>query len=253
MCLTVFAYQTDPEYPLIFASNRDEFYDRPAQHATFWYDYPTLLAGRDLKAGGTWLGLTKDHRFAAITNYRDMTSTKKDAPSRGDIVTNYLTSDKPAPVFLDELHRRADLYNGFNLIAGTTDKLWYYSNQKKVVEEIEPGIHTLSNAFLNTPWPKTEKAKRFFTNILDSDRSNEKLFEILRDKERFPNHLLPSTGLSPDMERVVSSIFITSENYGTRCSTIIKADPTTVGNTSFNELTYKPGTSEAEKRVAYSF
>lgn len=255
MCLTVFAFQTDPDYPLIFASNRDEFYDRPAQPATFWYDHPTLLAGRDLKAGGTWLGITTEHRFAAITNYRDMNSIKENAPSRGDIVADYLTSGLSAPYFLSKLKNEAHLYNGFNLLAGTSTELWYYTNEQDNIVQVKPGIHTLSNAFLNTPWPKTEKARSGFTSILqnDRDRLKPKIFELLKDDEQFPDDRLPSTGLPPDMERLVSSIFITSDNYGTRCSTLIKADPSPGGKSEFTEKSFKPGTKEMDVNVSYAF
>lgn len=255
MCLTVFAFQADPKYPLIFASNRDEFYDRPAKPATFWYDHPTLLAGRDLKAGGTWLGITSDHRFAAITNYRDMENNKENAPSRGDIVAEYLTSGKKAPDFLKKLQATADQYNGFNLLAGTITELWYYSNQIDTITKVKPGIHTLSNAFLDTPWPKTEKAEACFTQILKHRRENldEEVFRLLKDREIFPDYRLPSTGLSPEMERLVSSIFITSERYGTRCSTVIKADPGPEGKTTFIEKTYKKGTEQVNGTVMYQF
>lgn len=255
MCLTVFAFHTDPEYPLIFASNRDEFYERPAQPATFWYDHPALLAGRDLKAGGTWLGITSNHRFAAITNYRDLKSIKQNAPSRGDIVTDYLTSGLNAPDFLNKLKNKADQYNGFNLLAGTTTELWYYSNEQDKIVKVEPGIHSLSNAFLNTPWPKTEKAKSGFTSILQNNRDhmNPEIFELLKDDEQFPDKFLPSTGLSIEMERRVSSIFIKSENYGTRCSTLIKAGAAPGGKTKFIEKSFIPGTKEVEVKVNYEF
>lgn len=253
MCLTVFAFQADPRYPLIFASNRDEFYDRPAQPATFWYDHPTLLAGRDLKAGGTWLGITTDHRFAAITNYRDMDSVKENAPSRGNLVAEYLASDMEAPDYLNKLLQTGDQFNGFNLIAGTTTELWYYSNQLDTISKVQPGIHTLSNAFLNTPWPKTEKAKKGFRRLMqnESDQMEDKIFELLQDRETFPDNRLPTTGLTKEMERLVSSIFITSDRYVTRCSTLIKACPGS--ESTFIEKTYKKGTCEVNGTVRYQF
>jgi len=190
MCLAVFSYKSDPNYPLIYASNRDEFYERPTQPATFWYDNPKLLAGRDLKAGGTWMGLTKDYRFAALTNYRDPKNILSDAPSRGDIVTDFLNSKKHAREFMVELKSGAGRFNGFNLIAGSIDELWYFNNQDFSIQKLEPGIYTLSNALLNTPWPKTEKAENLFRTVLQKGDANEQeLFELLRDAERFP---LPS-------------------------------------------------------------
>jgi len=252
MCLAVFSYKSDPNYPLIYASNRDEFYERPTQPATFWYDNPKLLAGRDLKAGGTWMGLTKDYRFAALTNYRDPKNILSDAPSRGDIVTDFLNSKKHAREFMVELKSGAGRFNGFNLIAGSIDELWYFNNQDFSIQKLEPGIYTLSNALLNTPWPKTEKAENLFRTVLQKGDANEQeLFELLRDAERFPLHKLPSTGLSPEMEKIVSSIFITSENYGTRCSTIIKANPD--DTTLFIEKTYDPATSDVKNTARFRF
>lgn len=253
MCLSVFAFKTDPDYPFIFAVNRDEFYSRPAQPATFWYDQPHLLAGRDLEAGGTWMGITEDHRFASLTNYRDMASIKENAPSRGKIVEEYLTSDKSPLEFLKDLKKEAHLYNGFNLIAGTLDKLWYFSNQIDVITEIEPGIHTLSNAFLNTSWPKTDKALSEFRSILQKNsKADEKaIFKLLQNDEQYPDDQLPSTGLSPEMERVVSPIFISSEDYGTRCSTLIYKDKS--GQITFDERTYKPDSGEIIVKARYKF
>jgi uncharacterized protein with NRDE domain len=252
MCLAVFSYKSDPDFPLIFASNRDEFYERPAQPATFWYDNPKLLAGRDLKAGGTWMGLTKDYRFAALTNYRDLNNIQKNAPSRGDIVTDFLNSQKNAPEFMKNLKSTADRYNGFNLIAGTVDDLWYFNNQDFSIRKLEPGVHSLSNALLNTPWPKTEKAEKLFRRVMQNGGASEtELFELLRDGERFPPEQLPSTGLSPEMEKIVSSIFITSKNYGTRCSTVIKANPE--DETHFIEKTYEPDTQKVMNTARFRF
>jgi uncharacterized protein with NRDE domain len=252
MCLAVFSYKQDDEYPLIFASNRDEFYERPAQPATFWYDAPSVLAGRDLKAGGTWMGITKEYKFASLTNYRDLTNIKKNAPSRGDIVPEFLTSAKNAPDFLEDLKPRAGQYNGFNLIAGTIDDLWYFNNQDCEIVQVKPGIHTISNAFLNTPWPKTEKAQNLFTDVLSNGGADDSgIFGLLRDEERFPLHRLPSTGLSPEMEQVVSSIFISSENYGTRCSTIVKASRE--NTTRFVERTYNPESGEVDQIAKFRF
>jgi uncharacterized protein with NRDE domain len=252
MCLTVFAYKVHPEYPLIFATNRDEFYDRPASKATFWYDNPTLLAGRDLKAGGTWMGITRNHRFAAITNFRDMNNIIDDAPSRGNIVSDYLTSDIYAQDYMNILKEKADLYNGYNLIAGQIDDLWYYSNQKDEPAVIEPGFHSLSNAFLDTPWPKTETALSEFKTVIKNNGSDENLlFRLLQNQKQYPDEQLPSTGLSIEMERLVSPIFITSEEYGTRCSTVIYANPDT--ETEFIEKTYKKGTAVVKETVRYRF
>lgn len=255
MCLSVFAYKTVPDYPFIFAANRDEFYSRPAQPATFWYDYPNLLAGRDLKAGGTWMGITEDNRFASLTNYRDINNIKENAPSRGKIVEEFLTTDSDPLEFLKELKKEAHLYNGFNLIAGTTEKLWYFSNQIDVITEVKPGFHSLSNAFLNTSRPKTDKALSEFTSIINENESEKiderAIFDLLKNDERYPDDQLLSTGLSIEMERIVSSIFISSENYGTRCSTLIYQDRS--GLVTFDERTYDPIKGDVEVKARYKF
>ncbi len=252
MCLTVFAYRVDKNNPLILATNRDEFYKRPTQPAKFWENHPNLLAGRDLKAGGTWMGITKNHRFAALTNYRDMTTIKEDAPSRGHLVSDFLKSDVSPVEYFRTLKPEAANYNGFNLLFGTTDKLYYFNNQHLQLRELEAGYYSLSNAFLNTKWPKTEKAlSDFKTLVEDNSLDEDHFFRLLRNTKTYPDHKLPSTGLSIEKERMVSSIFILSDDYGTRCSTLLFANPH--GKTTFIEKTYQPGTVEVEHTERHSF
>lgn len=252
MCLLVFAHRAHPRYPLILASNRDEFYDRPTRPARFWDDRPDLLAGKDLKAGGTWMGITRGHRFAALTNFRDMATIKTDAPSRGHIVTDFLTSGKPALQFLQEFQNSAHRYNGFNLLLGSTKKLFYFNNINNKIREVEPGYYALSNAFLDSNWPKTNVALKEFKESLQDDRppNQNDLFRILQNRDRYPLDQLPTTGLPPEIEHAVSSIFITSENYGTRCSTVVLSS----GNSgvTFTERTYQPGTLQATGEVEFS-
>src|SRR6056297_1052560 len=252
MCLAVFAYRVHPKYPLLFATNRDEFYERPTRPAQFWENHPNLLAGKDLKAGGTWLGVTKKHRFAALTNYRDMTSIKENAPSRGYLVTDFLKSDISPVEFFQSIKENATAYNGFNLVFGTTDNLYYFNNQHLELRKLEPGYYSLSNAFLNTKWPKTEKALSDFKKLVqDNKLQEEQLFELLRNTETFPDHKLPSTGLPLEKERMVSSIFILSDDYGTRCSTLLFANPE--GKTTFIEKTYQPGTLKVLQSKHHTF
>lgn len=252
MCLIVFAYKVHPHYPLILAANRDEFYNRPAKTASFWNNHPDLLAGKDLKAGGTWMGITKSHRFAALTNFRDMKSIKKDAPSRGHIVTDFLTSTESAPEFFESIKDEAHKYNGFNLIYGMVDNLYYFNNQEIELQQIDPGCHTLSNAFLDTEWPKTDQALSDFKKVISADTPDrDKLFGLLQNTKRFPEHLLPSTGLDRERERLVSSVFILTDDYGTRCSTLLFANPGQ--NTTFIEKTYKPGTVEPVNTAEFNF
>lgn len=252
MCLITFSYKTDDNFPFIFSTNRDEFYERPTRPAQFWEDHPRLLAGKDLKAGGTWMGITKENKFAALTNFRDLTNIKENAPSRGQIVTDFLTGDLSPVDFFEKMEPSAADYNGFNLLFGFTDELYYFNNVKIELQKIEPGYHTLSNAFLNSEWPKSQKAlRRFKETLRQNPLDRERYFEFLQDTEQFPDHLLPSTGLPMEKERMVSSIFIQSEDYGTRCSTLIFADPNS--ETTFIEKSYKPGTREVDQSVEFTF
>jgi uncharacterized protein with NRDE domain len=252
MCLAVFAYRTDPDYPLVLATNRDEFYDREAEPAHYWDEHPNLLAGKDTKAGGTWLGITKNNRFAAITNYRDIGNIKQDAPSRGSLVKNFLTSGLSAPDYYETVLPDLQKYNGFNLLLGTTDNLYYFNNQKPGLIRLQPGFHSLSNAFLNTSWPKTDRAVSDLKSAYQSGTPDkEQLLELLQNRERYPDPQLPDTGLSREMERVVSSIFITSDNYGTRCSTVIYSARS--GDTEFTEITYEPGTTTPVHNATFQF
>lgn len=251
MCLIVFSYRKLPEYPLILAANRDELYTRPTRKAHFW-DHSDILAGKDLKKGGSWLGVTKTGKIAALTNFRDINSIKDDAPSRGDIIKNYLSGEQRAKKYLETL-KNGRQFNGFNLIAGTPDELYYYTNQDNSQRLIESGNHAISNAWLDTPWPKTRHALNRFEQILEKNHrpAEEDLFEMLNHTETYPDEELPDTGLPREMERAVSSIFIKTTGYGTRSSTVIILDDK--GNLTFSERTYYPGTTEAEDTVRYSF
>ncbi len=251
MCLIVFAYKTSSDYPFILAGNRDEFFERPTLPAHKWKTKPAIFAGKDKKAGGTWLGFTETGRFAALTNFRDMNNLKEDAPSRGDIATSFLLNNNSVETSLKELKKRSKLYNGFNLIAGTFDKLYYLSNYRDEIEEIMPGIHAISNAYLNTPWPKTVKAKEEFENVITANHFREQnLFEILKNSTTYPIEMLPETGLSEDMEQAVSSAFIQTENYGTRSTSIVRVDSNQ--NAELIENTYKPGTKTVTNREKLS-
>ncbi|MCC5940478.1 MAG: NRDE family protein [Balneolaceae bacterium] len=241
MCLIVFAVNAHPNYPLILAGNRDEFYERPADSAAIWNTEPKIIAGKDLKAGGTWLGVSETGRIAALTNYRDMRQIKEDAPSRGDIVKEILTSQKSVPDFLFHLKESAHQYNGFNLLAGSSDAFYYFSSVPNSYHQTEPGVYSISNALLNTPWPKTEWTEQKFTKLLNSgELNNDELFSMLQNKSTYPAEMLPDTGLSEKLERAVSAVFIKTENYGTRCSTVVKVNKKNV--LTFEERTYTPET-----------
>jgi uncharacterized protein with NRDE domain len=240
MCLILFAYKTHSRYQLIFAANRDEFYDRPTRPARFWNSSPDLLAGKDLKGGGTWMGITREGRFAAITNFREPENIVKKAPSRGFLVRDFLKGDSSPENYLKMIRKIGNGFNGFNLLVGNHDKIYYYSNRQNKILEIPPGIHGLSNHLLNTDWPKVKKGKHLLSkNISQKNFPDIKsLFSILQDRFNPPDHLLPNTGVSLEWEKILSPIFIRSNSYGTRSSTILLWDQN--GNIEFSEDTYNP-------------
>ena len=223
MCLILFAYHIHPEYPLILAANRDEFYARPTRPLSFWKDAPYVLAGRDLKSHGTWLGVTRQGRIAALTNYRDPASLIDDAPSRGMLVGDFLKGVDTPETYFDIIAQKGERYNGFNLIAGHAARLFYYSNRNRKAREIVPGFYGLSNHLLDTPWPKLKEGKSCFKHLIeDTEKLNpENIFKILADRSKPPDSLLPDTGVGKKWERVLSSIFIVSRAYGTRNSAVI--------------------------------
>jgi uncharacterized protein with NRDE domain len=233
MCLIVLAFQVHPRFPLIVAANRDEFMDRPAEAAHFWRDAPQLLAGRDLRAGGTWLGITRGGRFAAITNHREMRMAFPQGPSRGALVRQALNGGiDPATT---------GVYAGFNLIYGLLEALRYHNNIDHRDEALTPGVHALSNHLLDTPWPKVVKSKAVMNTLLDAPKKIllAKLFTLLTDDGIAPDEQLPDTGLPLEMERAASAIFIRSPRYGTRCSTVLLVDAQ--GRVYFEERTWPGG------------
>lgn len=252
MCLIAFAWQQHPRYPLVFAANRDEFYDRPTMPAHFWADAPHVLAGRDEKAGGTWMGLGRDGRFAAVTNHRDPAAEKQNAPSRGALVADYLRSTDGPQAYLEALAARADRYNGFNLLVGRPDALWYFSNRSGAAPgRVRPGVHALSNALLDTPWPKVEKSKSALAALVERDAvTPEALLRLLADAERAPDAVLPQTGVPEAWERALSSVFIEAEGYGTRSSTALLVDRG--GQATFVERVFQGGGEARTQRFALS-
>lgn len=252
MCLIAFAYKEHPKYDLVFAANRDEFYERPTRAAQFWDEQPDLLAGKDLKAGGTWMGITKAGRFAALTNYRDPASRKEDAPSRGHLVLDFLKASNPAQLYLRGLHPKADQFNGFNLLVGSPEKLMYYSNHTGEAQPLDPGVYGLSNDLLDTPWPKTERAKDALSDVIEQNEVDESaLFELLKNDKPAPDDELPDTGIPRELERAVSPIFIKTEKYGTRCSTILLISKD--GEVTFEERRYKNGSTEVKDTSRFEF
>lgn len=205
------------------ASNRDEFYTRPTADAHFWDDHNHVLAGRDLQAGGTWMGVNLHGSIAMLTNYRDLSNLKADAPSRGELVSDYLIDNFRQPKPYDQrLLNEGQKYNGFNLMYGTADQLSYYSNITNEITSLSRGFYGLSNHLLNSSWPKVEAGKNKLQSILQSENLDpEELFEALYDDIKAPDHLLPDTGVGLEMERMLSPMFIKSAGYGSRCSTVV--------------------------------
>ena len=237
MCLIVFANNVHPNYKLIFAANRDEFYNRPSEQAEYWNDHPNLLAGKDLQAGGTWLGITKEGRFSAITNFRDLKNHRNDAPSRGNLTLNFLINEETPEAYFKKLKPTLNDFNGFNLLFGTVDELYYFSNKSNGLQKIKPGIHGISNAILDTPWPKVEKSKRQLQNLIRREDIHPwKVLNILDDTSPAKDVELPDTGVGLELERILSPIFIKSEKYGTRSSTVVMVDKN--NKVSFVEKTY---------------
>jgi uncharacterized protein with NRDE domain len=245
MCLLLLAFHAHPKYRLILAANRDEFYDRPAEPAHFWKEAPALLAGKDLRGGGAWLGMTKNGRIAALTNIRNPFLFKEGAPSRGKLVSSFLAMDESPPEYFKRIDRNAGAYNGFNLIAGGVDRLWWYSNLREGFVRVPSGVHGLSNHFLNTPWPKVSIGKRGLSKLVlkEKDLSPQACFDLLCDRTIPLDENLPDTGVGLELERVLSPVFIKSPDYGTRCSTVIMIDNS--GGVTFIEKTFYPENKDA--------
>lgn len=218
MCLILLAHQVHPDYPLAVCANRDEFYARPTAAADFWTDAPHILAGRDLQAGGTWLGVTRGGRFAAVTNYRDP-GAPEGRCSRGELTRAFLAGEASPEAFLQALEPEA--YGGFNLFLGNREGLYYYSNRQRTIRSLAPGIYGLSNHLLETPWPKLVAAKERFATALGQLPDPEPQFTLLADERRWPDERLPDTGVPLEWERILSAVFVRSPGYGTRASTVL--------------------------------
>lgn len=239
MCLVIFAYDCHPRYRLIVAANRDEFYERPALPAGYWPDNPGLLAGRDQKEGGTWMGITTLGRFAVLTNYRDPNRFKAERKSRGHLVKNYLTSNLEPNTYIDTLGNTTADYNGFNLLFGSTDKLFYYSNQDCRLQPIEAGVHGLSNALLDDPWPKVVKGRTALEKTIRQESFEmDDLYAMMTDREQPSDQNLPQTGVGLEMERILGPAFVSSPNYGTRVTTLLLVDRQ--GRLQYHERSFVP-------------
>jgi len=225
MCLILFAYRSHPEFPLIMVANRDERYDRPTAPAAFWEDSPDVLAGRDLKAGGTWLGVTRQGKFAAITNLRGSINAHTEVKSRGHLVRDFLVGNMDPLTYSQNVLAEADRYSGFNLLVGDSRELIYCNNNKDLTT-LTPGIYGLSNHRLNSPWPKVVRGKAGLEKIMeehstDNPVTSNKLLALVADKSKVNDDELPNTGVGIELERTLSPMFIESGLYGTCLSTSI--------------------------------
>lgn len=223
MCLILFAYKVHPQYPLIVAANRDEFYQRPTAPIHYWEDNATILAGRDLEKMGTWMGVSTKGRFAALTNYRNPKEVTKGKQSRGELVADALTYDGDLYEYMQGAASRNQRYPGYNLLAGDQNELYYYSNIGQELQKLEPGIYGVSNHLLNTEWPKVKRGKEGLAKVITGDTATfvEDLMLLLQNADSAPDELLPETGVSLEWERMLSPLFIQSEHYGTRSSTVL--------------------------------
>lgn len=238
MCLIALAWRAHPAYRLIVAANRDEYFGRSSASADFWDDHRGVLAGRDLEAGGTWLGITLGGRFAALTNYRNPADRRTGVPSRGALVSGFLTGKAGPSEYVKQVQKAATSYNGFSLLVGDADSLWFLSNRGGGPLRVEPGVHGLSNHLLNTPWPKVERARAKLVKQLERPFDADAAFDLLSDTERAPSAELPSTGVSIEMEERLSAIrILAAGGYGTRCSTALCF--TNDGRVEFHERSYR--------------
>ncbi|MBF0105166.1 MAG: NRDE family protein [Deltaproteobacteria bacterium] len=244
MCVAFLSYRQIPAIPLVLALNRDEYYKRPTEPAHFWTEAPHVLAGRDLREGGTWLGVNKSGNISLITSYRDVKRFNDGLPSRGGLVRDFVLQNPEAQEYLKTLQRHGSHYNGFNLVFGSLAKgLHYYSNVSGESSTLKPGSYTLSNHFLNTAWPKTIRGKAAFDALLSECSGNvpvTDLFKLMRNDEQAGDKDLPETGVGIELERILSAIFIRSaaHGYGTRSTTIVYC--TAGGRLFFTERTYLP-------------
>lgn len=223
MCLILLSYDQHPDYKLIFAANRDEFYDRPTRPLAFWEDRPEIIAGRDMKGNGTWFGVDRTGRFAAVTNYRDPAQNLPHAPTRGALVSDFITASETARTYMQKIASGGQHYNGFNLLIGDRSGVWYYSNRGNDIQKLKPGLFGISNHLIETPWPKVKKGKAQLQDLLSAqkDINYEDLLKILADQSVPPDKTLPDTGVGIEWERILSPLFITSKVYGTRSSSVL--------------------------------
>lgn len=259
MCLIVLAWHSHPDYPLVVVGNRDEFYTRPTRPAAWWGQAVSVLAGRDEEAGGTWMGITREGRFAALTNVRAPGEKRAGAASRGELVVAALQGGQDAQTWLEGKARAPDAYNGYNLLVGDVwpaapggPRLLHHSNRSGAgPRALAPGIYGLSNAQLDTPWPKLTRAVGRVAVQVAAQVEPAALMKLFADRRRAASADLPATGVAPDWEKALSAIQIRANGYGTRSTTVItvRAD----GLVSFVERSFDTADPERHTDRHYEF
>jgi uncharacterized protein with NRDE domain len=248
MCLILIAHDVHPQYSLIIAANRDEFYDRPTAPAGYWQDMPSTVGGRDLQKGGTWMATSGEGRLAGLTNFRNPRLNMDDAPSRGELTTEFVNSDVGIDKYCESLKPRDSEFNGFTLLLGSRSELKSYSNRTGIVD-IGKGIFGLSNGAFDAPWPKVLRGKQLLAKALKltGEEMTGALLEVLKDRTQPEDSELPETGVGLDFERVLAPIFIASPAYGTRSSSVVLFSRD--GHISFAEQTFCKGLPDGDLRV----
>lgn len=245
MCLIVFGWRADPRHELVLGANRDEYHARASAPAEFWPDAPNVLGGRDLKGGGTWMGVTRNGRFAAVTNIRDPSAQRANVRSRGELPASFLAGTMRAEDFARSVWSLRAAYNPFNLLVGDHDGCWFVGSRESEARALEPGIYGLSNADLDDPWPKVRRAKARLAAALERFEPERAVLELLEDREPALDDELPDTGVGIELERRLSPAFIVGEEYGTRACTFLEIG---AGQVRFNEHSFGPCGVRGEER-----
>lgn len=250
MCLIVFAWQSHPEYKLVLAANRDEFHNRPSQPLHWWPDEPDVLAGRDLQAGGSWLATHRRGRFVTVTNYREQQTPGRKLSSRGELVTDFVSSNRSAADYADAI--TGNKYAGFNFLATDDDELWYVSNRGDKPTRLSAGVYGLANASIDTPWPKTVSSRTKLRALIESNTVNETtLMQVMADRTMSSVADVDAGHLPFELRRALTAPFIVSPDYGTRCSTTVLWSHT--GKVSLSERRFdREGKLHGESRFSYS-